>query len=143
MEGRRHFGAEHPAGLCFRAAWLPDERLLLRPNLRFAVGDPFSSRSRDLPQGLHPTQIYESALSLVLYLGLAWLYRRKKFDGQVFATYLVCYAMMRSIVEVFRGDYRQYYLGGWVTPAQLVSIGILVTGVVLLFVLKQHMQQRA
>jgi phosphatidylglycerol---prolipoprotein diacylglyceryl transferase len=95
------------------------------------------------PRALHPTQIYESALSLVLYLGLAWLYRRKKFDGQVFATYLVCYALMRSMVEVFRGDYRQYYFGGWVTPAQLVSIGILVTGVVLFLVLRQPLQPRA
>jgi phosphatidylglycerol---prolipoprotein diacylglyceryl transferase len=84
---------------------------------------------------LHPTQIYDSLLNLALYASLAWLYRRKKFDGQVFATYLVGYALLRSLVEVFRGDYPQRYLGGWATPAQLVSIGIFGAGLVLLFLL--------
>jgi phosphatidylglycerol:prolipoprotein diacylglycerol transferase len=80
---------------------------------------------------VHPTQIYEALLSLGLYAGLAWLFRRKRFDGQVFASYLVCYAALRSLVELFRGDYAQHFIGGWITPAHLVSIGILVTGLVL------------
>lgn len=86
------------------------------------------------PSHLHPTQIYESVLNFSLYLGLAWLYRRKKFDGQVFGTYLVIYALVRSFVELFRGDYHQeQYLGGWFTPAHFVSMGILVLGVALLW----------
>jgi phosphatidylglycerol:prolipoprotein diacylglycerol transferase len=91
---------------------------------------------------LHPTQIYESVLSLALYGFLAWLYRRKKFDGQVFATYLVLYAFLRSFVELFRGDYPVYqrFLGGLATPAQMVSIGILVVGIVLLFVLPRMLK---
>ncbi len=90
------------------------------------------------PHGVHPTQVYESLLNFVLYLGLAWLYRRKKFDGQVFGTYLVSYALIRSLVELFRGDYgpAQYHLGGWFTPAHFVSIGILATGLLLLWRLK-------
>lgn len=84
---------------------------------------------------VHPTQIYDSLLSLGLYLFLAWLYRRKKFDGQIFATYLVCYAFTRSFVEMFRGDYPTHYLGGWATPAHLISIGILAFGAALFFVL--------
>ena len=81
--------------------------------------------------GVHPTQIYDSLLSAGLYLALAWLYRRKKFDGQVFASYLMAYAVMRSFVEFFRGDYRVHYLGGWATPAHLVSLGIFVAGALL------------
>src|SRR6266404_698202 len=80
---------------------------------------------------IHPTEVYESLLSLGLYLALAWMFRRKKFDGQVFASYLVGYAILRSFVEMFRGDYPQYYFGGRVTPAQLVSIAILASGLVL------------
>src|SRR5471030_998622 len=30
---------------------------------------------------VHPTQIYDASLNLALYLFLAWLFRRKKFDG--------------------------------------------------------------
>ncbi len=87
------------------------------------------------PHGVHPTQIYESLLSLGLYAALAWLYRHKKFNGQVFATYLVSYAVLRSFVEMFRGDYpaAQHYLGGWATPAHLVSMAILAIGLGLLW----------
>jgi phosphatidylglycerol:prolipoprotein diacylglycerol transferase len=85
--------------------------------------------------GVHPTQIYEAALSLALYGALAWLYRRKKFDGQVFATYLMSYAVVRSLVESFRGDYPTRYFGGVVTPGQLVSIGIFATGIILFLLL--------
>ena len=86
---------------------------------------------------VHPTQIYESLLGLCLYGGLAWLYRRKKFDGQIFAIYLIVYPLLRSFVEMFRGDYppNQHFLGGRATPAQLVSIGILLGGLCLLFLL--------
>lgn len=81
--------------------------------------------------GVHPTQIYDSLLNLLLYLALAWLYRRKKFDGQIFASYLIGYALIRSFVEAFRGDYGVRYLGGWATPAHLVSLGILAAGLLL------------
>lgn len=81
--------------------------------------------------GIHPTQIYDSLLSLGLYAGLAWLYRRKRFEGQVFAAYLMLYAVLRALVETFRGDYPVYYLGGWATPAQLVSVAIFTAGLIL------------
>jgi hypothetical protein len=55
--------------------------------------------------GVHPTQLYESGLNFLLFLGLSWLYGRKKFDGQVFAPYLIAYAVLRGLVEIFRGDY--------------------------------------
>ena len=80
--------------------------------------------------GVHPTQLYEASLNLALYAGLARLYRHKRFDGQVFAIYLVCYAMLRSFVEVFRGDYPARSFGV-LTPAHWVSVGIFFTGVVL------------
>ena len=83
------------------------------------------------PLAVHPTQIYDSLLSLALYAALAWLHRRKTFDGQVFAAYLVCYAVMRSVVEMFRGDYKPQYLVGALTPAHLVSIAILAAGLLL------------
>ena len=86
----------------------------------------------------HPTQIYDSLLSLALYLALAWLHRRKKFDGQIFALYLVCYALTRSFVEYFRGDYSEAHLHGGLTPAHLVSIGIFAVGAGLFVFLKQQ-----
>ncbi|HYV32675.1 MAG TPA: prolipoprotein diacylglyceryl transferase [Candidatus Binatia bacterium] len=83
--------------------------------------------------GVHPTQIYDSLLNLGLYAVLAWLHRRKQFDGQIFASYLVGYALTRSAVEAFRGDYPVRYLGGTLTPAQLVSPAILLAGLILIW----------
>jgi phosphatidylglycerol:prolipoprotein diacylglycerol transferase len=81
--------------------------------------------------GVHPTQIYEAALNLGLYAALAGLYRRKRFDGQIFALYLVFYAVLRAFVEMFRGDYTAYYLNGAATPAQVLSIFIFAAGALL------------
>ena len=42
----------------------------------------FPSEHETHGQPVHPTQIYDSLLNLGLYLALARLYRRKKFDGR-------------------------------------------------------------
>jgi len=91
--------------------------------------------------GVHPTQLYDALLSLGLYAALARLYRRKKFDGQVFAAYLMGYAVLRSFVEVFRGDYTTEYVG-WFTPAQLVGVGILAAGALLWWKLPRPQKSR-
>jgi len=76
--------------------------------------------------GVHPTQIYESALNLLLFLGLSWFFPRRRYTGQVFALYLVFYAILRFTVECFRGDYNSYY---WhLTPAQVFSFFLLAAG---------------
>jgi prolipoprotein diacylglyceryltransferase len=58
--------------------------------------------------------------------------------------YLICYALLRSFVEMFRGDYTEHerFLGGWATPAHLVSIMIFVAGLVLLRVLPRLQPKR-
>lgn len=86
--------------------------------------------------GVHPTPIYESMLCLGLYGALALLHRRKKFDGQVFACYLIGYALLRALVECFRGDYPVKYGGGLLTPAHMVSAGVLAVGAILYWRLK-------
>lgn len=94
--------------------------------LPWAIRFPDDHETGGVP--VHPTQLYEAALNLLLYALLEWLFRRRKFDGQVFAAYLIGYAGLRSLVECFRGDYRTYYLGNLATPAQVVSIVILLAG---------------
>jgi phosphatidylglycerol:prolipoprotein diacylglycerol transferase len=96
-------------------------------------GIQFPPGHETYPNYVHPTQIYDSLLNLGLYGFLAWLFRHKKFDGQVFAVYLICYAVLRSFVEFFRGDYTAVHYWGGLTPAQLVSIGILLAGGALLW----------
>jgi phosphatidylglycerol:prolipoprotein diacylglycerol transferase len=96
----------------------------------WAIRFPSDHETGGVP--VHPTQLYDAFLNFCFYLFLAWLYRRKKFDGQIFASYLMGYAVLRSIVESFRGDYSSDHIhGGLLTPAQLVSLGIFSAGVLL------------
>jgi phosphatidylglycerol:prolipoprotein diacylglycerol transferase len=111
--------------------------------IQFPVGSPPHLQDDGQPHYVHPTQIYDSLLNLALFAGLAWFYKRRKFDGQVFALYLVCYAVLRSFVEYFRGDYPPGNLmWGRVTPAQLVSAGTLLAGMLLLFLLPKGKETR-
>lgn len=98
-------------------------------DLPWAVHFPASHETHGL--GVHPTQIYESALNFAFYGFLMLCYRRKKFDGQIFAIYLLGYAILRAIVESFRGDYTTYYLGGVTTPGQTLGIVIFAIGAAL------------
>jgi phosphatidylglycerol:prolipoprotein diacylglycerol transferase len=54
--------------------------------------------------GLHPTQIYESIGELFIFIGLVWLWRRRKFPGAVALGYAGAYGMLRFFIEIFRGD---------------------------------------
>jgi phosphatidylglycerol:prolipoprotein diacylglycerol transferase len=87
---------------------------------------------------VHPTEIYDATLNFGVYLFLAWLFRRKKFDGQIFATYLLCYAVTRSFVEYFRGDYSGLHYHFGLTPAQWISVPIFVTGLALAAILSRR-----
>ena len=80
---------------------------------------------------VHPTQLYDALLNLILYLALAWWFRRKKFDGQIIAAYFMGYAVFRSIAEHFRGDYPADHIHAGLTSAQVVSIGIFAAGALL------------
>ena len=114
-------------------------------DLPWAVTYPVGNINGAPTYPVHPTQLYDSLLNIFLYLGLAWLYRRKKFDGQVFAAYLLCYAVTRSIVESFRGDYSQLHIHSalHLTPAQLVSMGIFAAGAALWALLSRFQPKRA
>jgi phosphatidylglycerol:prolipoprotein diacylglycerol transferase len=81
---------------------------------------------------VHPTEIYDGLLNLLLYLALAWMFRRRKFDGQIFVFYLIGYAICRFIVEFFRGDYPPDHIhAGLLTSAQLLCAPILGAGILL------------
>ena len=107
-------------------------------SLPWAITFPADNPLHPPTTPVHPTEIYDALLNLGLYFFLAWLFRRKKFDGQIFSTYLLCYAVTRSFVEYFRGDYTDlhYHLG--LTPAQWISVPIFVTGLMLAIILSRR-----
>jgi phosphatidylglycerol:prolipoprotein diacylglycerol transferase len=107
-------------------------------DLPWAISFPADNPLNPPTYPVHPTEIYDALLNLGLYCFLAWLFRRKKFDGQVFATYLIGYAITRSFVEYFRGDYNSAHHHFGLTPAQLVSVPIFFAGLALAAILARR-----
>ncbi|AGC41743.1 prolipoprotein diacylglyceryl transferase [Myxococcus stipitatus DSM 14675] len=62
--------------------------------------------------GVYPTQLFESLGQLGLFVGLLYARRFRRFHGQIFALWLMAYAVLRSTVELFRGDVERGTLHG-------------------------------
>jgi phosphatidylglycerol:prolipoprotein diacylglycerol transferase len=88
---------------------------------------------------LHPVQLYESLALVVLFFGLLSLYKRKSFDGHVTLFYFMIYPIIRSIVEIYRGDQiRGFVIDNILSTSQFISI--LVFGVSALLLVKRLKQ---
>ncbi|MBE3124940.1 MAG: prolipoprotein diacylglyceryl transferase [Acidobacteria bacterium] len=94
---------------------------------------------------LHPVQLYEAILNFLNFGILYIILKKKKFDGQVFAFYIVNYSLIRFFTEYFRGDHAEniYFIRG-ATPLsslslpQLFCLLGLIGGGVLAVVLKRR-----
>ena len=87
------------------AVHFPPESLAYQTFAGRAAPGAFLAADRSATLPLHPTQLYESFGELGLFLVLVALVRpRKRFHGQVLATWLLLYAVLRTVVESFRGD---------------------------------------
>ena len=90
------------------------------------------------PLHLHPTQLYESFGALLIFFFLLWLYRRKRFSGQVILFYAVLYAVMRFTIEIFRDDPRGDILGlttlTGLSTSQMLSIIVGIGSLVLIII---------
>ena len=89
-----------------------------------AFTDPDASRIGGAPLGvrLHPVQLYESLVCLLLFVLLVRLSRRKRFDGEVILAYTTLYAIARFVLEFFRGDAdRGFVFGGMLSTSQFIA----------------------
>lgn len=77
---------------------------------------------------VHPTFLYESMWSLCVFIILLILQRKKKFNGQVCATYFFGYALGRVWIEGLRTD--QLCIGN-VPVSQALSAVLIIASVVL------------
>ncbi|MCI8307112.1 MAG: prolipoprotein diacylglyceryl transferase [Lachnospiraceae bacterium] len=80
---------------------------------------------------LIPTQLFSSA-GCFLMAAILFIYARKEHaDGRTGALYLIMYSIGRSIIEIFRNDFRGEI--GILSTSQFISIFILLTGIVIYF----------
>jgi phosphatidylglycerol:prolipoprotein diacylglycerol transferase len=98
-----------------------------------AYGPRFFSPDRLTTAPLHPVQLYEAFGELAIFLVLVLVVRpRKRFHGQVLATWLVVYAVLRGVLELFRGDLARETWAG-LNSGQWTSVVILAVGLLLWF----------
>jgi phosphatidylglycerol:prolipoprotein diacylglycerol transferase len=86
--------------------------------------DPAASLNVGTPLNvpLHPTQIYESAAGLVIFLLLIAFERRgRPFPGRTFWMFVLLYAISRFIIEFYRGDDRGLVFD-MVSTSQAISL---------------------
>lgn len=79
---------------------------------------------------VHPTQLYEVAMGLVMFFVLWRLRQHKHAAGWLFGAYCVLAGIERFIVEFFRAKDDRFVAG--LTIAQVIAIAIAALGVVLM-----------
>jgi phosphatidylglycerol:prolipoprotein diacylglycerol transferase len=100
---------------------------------------------------IHPTQIYESILGIILFIVLSILWVRKtRFNdegkpiegthGAVVVYGGILYSIGRFVIESFRGDNKSF-IGG-ISYSQLVSIGLFIISFCFLIWLKTRLQKK-
>jgi phosphatidylglycerol:prolipoprotein diacylglycerol transferase len=111
--------------------------------IRFPKGSPAWSdhiasfklpSSSDYSFSVHPTQLYETLAGLAVFALLMYLRRVRKFSGVVFVGWVIGYGVLRSIIEIFRGDNDRGEVG-MLSTSQFIGITSAMLGLILLVVL--------
>lgn len=91
----------------------------------------------ELSVGVYPTSFYEIVVCFILFL-LIWSLRKKfKIPGTLFAFYLILNGLERFFIEKIRVNTRINLFGFQPTQAEVISIFLFLTGVIIWVVLSQ------
>ncbi len=74
---------------------------------------------------LYPTQFMEAGANFVLFLSLAYLYKRPHKTGTVTAAYVIGYGIIRFCLEFLRGDDRGAFILG-LSPSQFIGAALVL-----------------
>jgi len=114
-------------------------------SLPWGVTFPPTFENLGLPsQPVHPTQLYASLLSLLVFGVIMLLRSRLHWHGQLFAAYLVLYSLQRYVVEFYRSGASAHAFPGLapLTQAQVLSVIIaLGAGVALVLLERRRMRE--
>lgn len=78
---------------------------------------------------VHPTFLYESILTLFIFVLLLYIGEKKKKDGEVFYLYMIMYGIGRAIIEGFRQDSLLFYN---FRISQIIAIVFVIIFIILL-----------
>jgi len=97
---------------------MPEGQELLKNNMSFPV---------------HPTQLYESLVGLLLLGLLLWQRRHQKFRGQIFFTFVFAYGVARFLLEIIRDDVERGEYGPVMAEHVLIPGALLLLSVGFVF----------
>jgi len=84
------------------------------------------------PMYVHPTFLYESLWNLVGFCLMNYMYKKKKYHGQIFLIYITWYGFGRFLIEGLRTD--SLYVGPF-RISQVIGLISFVVGIVSLVVM--------
>ncbi len=99
----------------------------------------FAHEVAGVPLGirLHPTQLYESFATFVIFGIVLWRFPRRRWDGEVFLTYVSLYAVARFFLEYLRGDEdRGFMFHHLLSTSQFIAL-IAMAGVATVMIWRQ------
>ena len=118
------------AGCCYgRVCDLPWAVTFSNPDSLAPLGIP-----------LHPSQLYHAAGNLLIFLFL-WFYRKKRtYHGQLLWMYVAIYGAVRTLLELFRGDFRGSVFLGVFSVSQVIGICMVILGITMMVILGKKTQ---
>ena len=91
---------------------------------------------------VHPTFLYEGTWNLLLFIGICLYKRHKKFDGEIFAIYVMGYGVGRFIIEGLRTDQLVIKALGGIAASQVLSIILIVLAVAFVIYNRVQLKKR-
>jgi len=79
---------------------------------------------------VHPTQLYETGLAFLIFLLLWRFHRQQRPAGWLFSLWMMLAGLERLFIEIFRAKDDRFF--GPLTLAQVISLGLIVLGAVLM-----------
>lgn len=90
---------------------------------------------------VHPTPLYDIILALTFF-AIIWRLRHRQFPaGTLFGMYFIAAGAERFITEFWRTTPKLAF--GWMTMAQMISIAMIITGILIIRARKQASQSAA
>ncbi len=89
---------------------------------------------------LFPSQLVMSAFDFALFFFLEWFSKKKKFNGEVGAVYLIAYSFGRFCIEFFRGDMVRGVVNG-LSTSQYIAIACTLAGLIILFAARNRIKK--
>ncbi|MDP3920261.1 MAG: prolipoprotein diacylglyceryl transferase [Candidatus Omnitrophota bacterium] len=90
---------------------------------------------------VHPTQLYEIASNLALFLFLYLYYPRKKYDGEITLYFFLFYPLSRFIIEFWRIDDHPDWQA--LTLNQVISVALLALTIFVLYPASRRLNKAA